>query len=248
MLTRWCGLGVLVLGLCAGCSSHRVRTAPPQQGPYPFARAQVQRPPASAVAAPLPLPPPGPAIFVPRPAGPSWFPLGRPISNRWTTIVLHHSATERGSAAMFDRDHRGRGWDELGYHFVIGNGRGAGDGQIEVGTRWNAQKHGAHCKTPDNYFNEHGIGICLVGDFTRSRPTSRQLTALQQLLTFLCSQCRIRPDRVVSHGAVTGRTACPGRFFPVQNIRRAVSAAAGGRYQHWETGLALAGRGKYRKG
>ena len=63
-------------------------------------------------------------------------------------------------------------WDELGYHFVIGNGTHTGDGQVEVGSRWGKQKHGAHCKTPDNYYNDHGIGICLVGNFENSNPFS----------------------------------------------------------------------------
>ena len=28
-----------------------------------------------------------------------------------------------------------KGWDELGYHFVIGNGTDTRDGQVEVGSR-----------------------------------------------------------------------------------------------------------------
>jgi len=162
----------------------------------------------------------------PQYAGPAWYPAGRAISPRWTTIVIHHSATDRGSASVFDRDHRGRGWDELGYHFVIGNGRGSGDGQIEVGGRWNLQKHGAHCKNSDNYYHEHGIGICLVGDFTKNRPSPRQMASLQQLVSFLTNKCNIRAERVTTHGAVTGKTACPGRHFPLQNIRRTLLASA----------------------
>ena len=116
------------------------------------------------------------------------------------------SATDRGSARSFDKNHRGKGWDELGYHFVIGNGQGSPDGHIEVGPRGHKQKHGAHCKTLDNHFNEHGIGICLVGDFTESRPTRRQLASLTKLAAFLCSECGISPDRITTHGAVTGKT------------------------------------------
>ncbi len=157
---------------------------------------------------------------------PAWSPRAGRVSQRWTTIVLHHSATVTGSARSFDRYHRDKGWDELGYHFVIGNGTDTPDGLVEVGSRWHTQKHGAHCKTADNYFNDHGIGICLVGDFTRTRPTQRQLAALERLVAFLCNRCAIPPDRVVSHGAVTHKTACPGRFFPVSTLRRAVASAA----------------------
>ena len=42
---------------------------------------------------------------------------------QWRYVVLHHSATDSGSAAEFDKLHRRRGWDELGYHFVITNGK-----------------------------------------------------------------------------------------------------------------------------
>lgn len=164
------------------------------------------------------------------PGDPSWYPRNGKISSRWTTIVVHHSATPGGSARSFDRYHRDKGWDELGYHFVIGNGTETPDGMIEVGSRWQKQKHGAHCKTPDNFFNEHGIGVCLVGDFTKTRPTARQLAALERLTGFLCDRCGIRPDRVVSHQAVTHKTACPGRFFPMSSLRRAVASATGPPY------------------
>ncbi|GAH80957.1 unnamed protein product, partial [marine sediment metagenome] len=45
----------------------------------------------------------------------SWTPEALPRPWRW--IVIHHSASESGSAATFDQWHRARGWDELGYHF-----------------------------------------------------------------------------------------------------------------------------------
>ena len=179
-------------------------------------------------------PPPGhrPQAAVP-PGEPGWTPPSGRISQRWTTVVVHHSATDRGSASAFDRGHRGKGWDELGYHFVIGNGRGSGDGQIEVGSRWYKQKHGAHCKTPDNYFNEHGIGVCLVGDFTRSRHTPRQLASLDRLLKFLCSRTGIPAERVASHGEVTHKTQCPGRNFPMPALRRGLADGAVGADDHW---------------
>ena len=100
-------------------------------------------------------------------AEPGWVPPTP--SRRWTCIVIHHSGTEVGGARRFDRAHRTRGWDELGYHFVVGNGSDTADGQVEVGPRWKAQKYGAHCRSPEDYYNEHGIGICLVGNFDQDR-------------------------------------------------------------------------------
>ena len=127
----------------------------------------------------------------------AWYPRGRRISPRWTTVIIHHSATDGGGARSFDRYHRkSNGWDELGYHFVIGNGTDTPDGFVEVGSRWHKQKHGAHCKTRGNYYNEHGIGICLVGDFTKTRRTARQLASLKRLvgrLRVIChtTQCAV---------------------------------------------------------
>ncbi len=173
-----------------------------------------------------PAPPRQTAPLPPRYAGPTWFPAGSRLSSRWTTIVIHHSATNNGNAQVFDKFHRGKGWDELGYHFVIGNGSGSADGAIEVGPRWHKQKHGAHCKTPDNYYNEHGIGICLVGDFTRSRPTPRQMAALHQLTRFLSTYCGIPPQRVTTHGHINNTTKCPGHHFSLASVRHALSSPA----------------------
>jgi N-acetyl-anhydromuramyl-L-alanine amidase AmpD len=93
---------------------------------------------------------------------------------------------------------------------------------VEVGSRWHKQKHGAHCKTPDNYYNDHGIGICLVGNFNATRPTARQYASLQQLVRFLARECRIPPDRVTTHKAVARKTQCPGRNFELASLRRAL--------------------------
>lgn len=133
----------------------------------------------------------------------------------WRYIVLHHSATRGGCARVFDRAHRRRGWDELGYHFVITNGRGGSDGRVEVGSRWKKQKWGAHCGgTPNNEFNEHGIGICVVGNFTSSLPTPKQLSSLKKLLVYLMRTYKISADNVIGHRcAPKAKTACPGDRF-----------------------------------
>jgi len=193
-----------------------------------------------------PLPPP-PRQWIPQPVAPpprvvtppqvyaeaGWIPPGG-ISSKWSDIVIHHSATHTGSASSFDRFHRTvKNWDELGYHFVIGNGTDTGDGQVEVGPRWTKQKHGAHCKTPDNYYNDHGIGICLVGDFSRSGPSAAQLASLTRLLGFLTEQCHVPPSRIETHRGVTHKTQCPGRYFPLAQVKRDLLLAqpqlAGGR-------------------
>lgn len=159
---------------------------------------------------------PGP----PTPAQEGWLPAHP--SHRWECIVIHHSATEIGGAERFDKAHREKGWDELGYHFVIGNGSDTSDGQVEVGPRWREQKHGAHCFTPDEYFNAHGIGICLVGNLDDHPPTPRQLRSLNKLVRYLCRAYDIPADHVYTHGDVTGKTRCPGAKFDLDALRASV--------------------------
>lgn len=150
----------------------------------------------------------------------SWIPNA--AARPWRWIVIHHSATPSGSAAVFDRMHREKGWDELGYHFVIGNGTNSGNGLIEVGPRWPKQKWGAHAKTPDNKFNDFGIGICLVGNFDVERPTPEQLRSLTRLVAYLERTYRISSNNVLGHKD-TKSTDCPGTYMNVAAVRRAVT-------------------------
>ena len=143
----------------------------------------------------------------------------------WQWVVVHHSATEGGGAKRFDHMHRvDNGWDELGYHFVIGNGSETPDGYVEVGSRWTKQKHGAHAKTPDNRFNELGVGICLVGNFEQTAPTQKQLQSLAVLTAYLMDRYDIPANRVIGH-TDAGTTACPGRnlYAQLNTVRRAAT-------------------------
>ncbi|MDB5332561.1 MAG: to N-acetylmuramoyl-L-alanine amidase lysozyme [Phycisphaerales bacterium] len=151
------------------------------------------------------------------PAG--WVPVAATAPNQWQWIVIHHSATPTGGAAAFDKMHRAKGWDELGYHFVIGNGTDTRDGQVEVGSRWPKQKWGAHAKTPSEQYNQHGIGICLVGNFDVSHPTDAQMKSLAKLTSYLMKTYHISPEHVLGHRD-TKSTDCPGRNLNVALVRR----------------------------
>jgi N-acetylmuramoyl-L-alanine amidase len=150
----------------------------------------------------------------------AWIPAVR--ANRWIWIIVHHSDSTYGSAAVIDRWHRQRGFDELGYDFVIGNGTNSGDGQIEVGPRWTKQKWGAHDNALDNRFNISGIGICLVGDFNHQHPTTAQRRSLMRLCFYLMKTYHITPGRVLGHGE-TKDTQCPGRYLRVSEIRASLA-------------------------
>jgi N-acetylmuramoyl-L-alanine amidase len=155
----------------------------------------------------------------------TWVP---PVQARpWRYIVIHHSDTETGGAAAFDLMHRAKGWDMLGYDFVIGNGTDTADGQVEVGPRWTRQLIGAHAKTPDNRYNEYGVGICLVGNMMHHAPTAKQLAAVERLTAYLMATYHIAPDHIVGHRD-TKNTDCPGTYTNLPMIRYAALRQAGG--------------------
>jgi hypothetical protein len=215
---------LLVLGvaLLAGCQMDADADLPPVRLAPPTVASAGR--PASVAAVPTPVSPaPVPAAdrYVPNPQASAGVPaawIPRAPVNHWTWIIIHHSDSAYGSAAIIDKWHRDRGFDELGYHFVIGNGTNSGDGQIEVGPRWTKQKWGAHDNALDNRYNTNGIGICLVGNFNNTRPTPRQLRSLVRLVVYLMRTYDIPSDRVLGHGE-TKVTQCPGRFLNVASIR-----------------------------
>lgn len=150
-----------------------------------------------------------------------WIPPAGQQRN-WRAIIIHHSATDNGNKAIFDRWHReGNHWDGIGYDFVIGNGTDSGNGEVEVTFRWKQQRTGAHCGgTPNNWANKYGIGICLVGNFNKYSPTPQQLRSLTKLVRFLKDRYGIPKNRIYGHGQVKGAsTDCPGKKFPMARFR-----------------------------
>jgi LysM repeat protein len=141
-------------------------------------------------------------------------------TRKWKYIIIHHSATDEGNAYYFNILHRRKGWNEIGYDFVIDNGtKNKADGAIEISPRWISQEDGAHCRASD--MNSKGIGICLVGNFSKERISEKQLDSLIYLINVLRKYYRIPMSRIMWHGQVPGaRTECPGKYFPWTEFRK----------------------------
>ncbi len=220
---RFAMLGFALYAAGAGCASPAVMDSLPEPSfNGPVVAAPPPPPPLPKFTTPDPTPKAAPPVASGRMTGPlDWSPSA--AARPWKWIVIHHSATHNGSAAAFDKMHKEKGWDELGYHFVIGNGTNSGNGQVEVGGRWRQQKWGAHAKTADNRYNDYGIGICLVGNFDIERPTPAQQQSLAKLVAFLEKTYRIPEVRVIGHGE-TKATECPGRFMNIAQVRNQARA------------------------
>jgi N-acetyl-anhydromuramyl-L-alanine amidase AmpD len=144
----------------------------------------------------------------------------RPI----TEVVVHHSASAFGSVPLIREWHLARGWSDIGYHYVIGNGHlaagdaydAAQDGEVAEGRP--LAEVGAHALG----HNADSIGICLVGDaaFTRW-----QYVRLIMLLVKLNAQFAFGVDNVLGHCEVdpVNKTLCPG--FDMQLLRAALVCA-----------------------
>ena len=215
---RWIVPFLCLTGL-VGCSGYDSDPRPPRivsKGPA-LVVSSLGAPPEPRPKADLP-PVPGdvPTEWVPPAA----------IERQWKAIVVHHSGTANGNTEVFDRWHRERQWDGVGYDFVIGNGTESGDGQVEVTYRWRQQKVGAHCKTPSNWANEEAVGICVVGNFDQTVPTERQMQALIKLCRFLTERYAIPTIRVYGHEATPGanETDCPGALFPLDRLYTALDS------------------------
>ena len=146
--------------------------------------------------------------------------------SRWRYIVVHNSGTRQGNAKAFEYYHlRVRKMPNgLAYHFVIGNGSSSGDGEVEIGNRWKRQINGGHVHS--DYLNNIALGVCLVGDFNRDKPTSRQIDALDELTRYLRNRVGKTEGKVAvvkAHREINPPrypTDCPGDGFPYSWLRK----------------------------
>lgn len=154
-------------------------------------------------------------------------------------LVVHHTAiqvagddrnSEERMRDLYAMHANGRGWGDIGYHYVIGD-----DGKIYEGKVGGDYIVGGHV-----YCGNVGtIGISLMGNFEVEKPTQAQMRALQWLLITLSQRYRIDPDgTTVFHGkkmpTVVGHrqllpTDCPG-YYVAETLDQVRTHVAGSDY------------------
>ena len=135
-----------------------------------------------------------------------------PKSNRWKYIYVHHSHTQAGNALSLSEQTGG-----LSDHFVIGNGEGAIDGEIQMSQRW-TQQNAANPPQGATGIDPNCISICLVGDFEHAVPTATQLRRLAQLVNVLQGRFDIPAGQVLLLNQ-SDSEAGMGRYFPATAFR-----------------------------
>ena len=143
----------------------------------------------------------------------------RPLS----LIVLHHSASRAGDHSWEDirkwhilpKSKGGKhGFDDIGYHYGIVDD---GDGwAVKIGRP--LEIAGAHAKG----FNANSIGICFEGNFDKHRMPQGQVEVGIQLIARLVAKHGIALEAIKGHRDLPYATACPGKFFPMHQIRGGV--------------------------
>jgi hypothetical protein len=128
-----------------------------------------------------------------------------------TNIIIHCSDSCFGNAALISKWHvlpepQGRGWDAIGYHYVILNGRlgpykmnSYFDGHVETGrpldddADMELDEKGAHAFGYNN-----AVGICLIG--LSGTFTNAQFRALNWLVQKLRDQ--FKEIKILQHSDV----------------------------------------------
>lgn len=120
------------------------------------------------------------------------------------TIIVHCSATPEGkpfTVADIDRWHRQRGFDCIGYHYVIYL-----DGTLHAGRP--IQQIGAHCQG----HNATSIGVCYVGGLAADGKTPKDTRTQEQRETLLSLLRKLKAQfpkaRIRGHRDFAAK-ACP---------------------------------------
>ncbi|MAI67530.1 MAG: hypothetical protein CMJ26_06610 [Phycisphaerae bacterium] len=137
----------------------------------------------------------------------------------WSAIVINHLGQPAGTVDSVGRDHQNAGLDGFGYHFLIGNGNGLGDGDVEMGYRWINQTPSAKPTAIDAAnWNNGVISICLIGNGNRRPFTEEQMLRLSHLVQRLQKELAIPESQVMLAGTL-GDVDSPGQYFAEAQFR-----------------------------
>lgn len=119
---------------------------------------------------------------------------------KWENIVVHSTGSEGAEIARL-------------CHFII-SPRSAGEGYaVESTALWRRQGHSLHIIGPNGHLSESSIAVCLVGDYTTSRPADGQFRQLLALVRTLQFDFRIAKGHVYLYRDLDVGTFSPGRAF-----------------------------------
>ena len=114
--------------------------------------------------------------------------------DRWNRIEIYHSGTKVGNIEQLASLSGLAGSEDIDCHFVVCNGLGGGDGQIQSTEKWQRQWSIIPGRTW--YGSPQTVRICIIADGKRTRPTDFQIKRTESLAEGLCRKFGIRPEYV----------------------------------------------------
>jgi hypothetical protein len=113
--------------------------------------------------------------------------------NRWDCIEVYYSGTSAGNVRDLT-ELEGPPSADLNCHFVLCNGHGGGNGQIETTDRWQKQ----WSVVPDRtwFGTSRTIRICVIADARATWPTDYQIKRLEMLVGALCRKFHVPPKSI----------------------------------------------------
>ncbi|MBE0537853.1 MAG: N-acetylmuramoyl-L-alanine amidase [Phycisphaerae bacterium] len=113
---------------------------------------------------------------------------------QWRRIEVYYSQTTRGNVQELETLNRLSKGHDLNAHFVICNGQGGKEGEIERTNRWLLQQP---CLPGDTWSGSMDtIRICVVADGVGQMPTECQMARSRELVKTLCKEARINRNMV----------------------------------------------------
>ena len=123
-------------------------------------------------------------------------PSGRDAeSKKWRRIEVFYSRTAGGNLEQMASLNGIRNSEDLNLHFLICNGRGGQDGQIQASERWKRQW--ACVPGGSWYGGSRTIRVCVVADGAAFPPSDFQIKRTNLLVETLCRKFSIPADEVV---------------------------------------------------
>ncbi|MBU4162484.1 peptidoglycan recognition protein family protein [Patescibacteria group bacterium] len=135
-------------------------------------------------------------------------------------LIIHH--TERNNDFPFFvrlRHKYLRGWDDTGYHYLIGNTRPfTKNGKLYTGR--SEEFEGAHTLG----YNGNSLGICLIGNFDKVIPSEKQFETLFSLLEEKIKKYNVTVENVRGHSEFPNvEKSCPGKLLNMNYVRAVLS-------------------------
>ena len=115
-------------------------------------------------------------------------------SSRWNRIEIYYSSTKAGNIEQLASLNGLGGPDNLNCHFVVCNGLGGGDGQIQPTEKW--QKQWSIIPGRTWHGSSLTVRICVVADGETAHLTDFQMKRTEALVEALCRKFEITPDSV----------------------------------------------------